>query len=47
LFCNGLLTLLFYSGFFTAMAYWMPWVLGVSRQELKDFFLKLVNLSRA
>jgi O-antigen/teichoic acid export membrane protein len=47
LFCNGLLTLLFYSGFFTAMVYWMPWILGVSRQELKYFFLKLVNLSRA
>ena len=46
LFFNGLLTLLFYCGFFTTLVYLMPWTLGVSRQELKDFFLKLVNLFR-
>jgi O-antigen/teichoic acid export membrane protein len=44
---NGLLTLLLYCVFFAVMIYWMPWVLGISRQELKSFFLKLVNLSRA
>ena len=47
LFFNGLLTLLFYCGFFVAMVCWVPWILGVSRRELKDFFLKLVKLSRA
>jgi hypothetical protein len=45
-FFNGLLTLLLYCGFFVVMVYRMPWVLGFSRQELKDFFLKFVNLSR-
>ena len=43
LFFKGLLTLFFYCGFVATIIWWMPSILGVSRQEVKDFFLKVTS----
>jgi len=43
LFFKGLLALFFYCGFVATIIWWMPSILGVSRQEVKDFFLKVTN----
>ena len=45
-FIEGGLALFVYCGLVGIMVWSMPGVAGVSRQELKDSFLKLVNLSR-
>tara|TARA_B100000315_G_scaffold210435_1_gene206711 strand:- start:16 stop:1536 length:1521 start_codon:yes stop_codon:yes gene_type:complete len=45
LFFRGGLALLLYCGFAGTMVWRMPWIAGTSRQEIRNFFFKLVNLS--
>jgi O-antigen/teichoic acid export membrane protein len=45
LFLKGILALFLYCGFVGMLTWRMPWVAGVSRQEIKNFFFKLVQLS--
>ena len=47
LFFQAGLMLLLYCGFVGMMMWWMPWVAGVSRQEVKNFMFKVFKLSWA
>ena len=44
LFFKGGLTLFLYCGFAGMMIWWMPWVAGVSRQDIKVYYFKFVKL---
>ena len=44
LFFKGSLTLLLYCGFAGSMIWWMPWVAGASRQEIKSYIFKFTKL---
>ena len=47
LFFQAGLMLLLYCGFVGMMMWWMPWVAGVSRQEVKSFIPRVFKLSWA
>jgi O-antigen/teichoic acid export membrane protein len=47
LFLGGGLALLLYFGFVGTMIWWMPWVAGTSRQEIKSYVFRIFRLSWA
>jgi hypothetical protein len=44
LFLKGGLTLVLYCGFAGMMIWRMPWVAGTSRQEIKNYYFKVIKL---
>ena len=45
IFFKGGLTLLLYSGFVGTMIWWMPWIAGASRREIKHYISRIVKPS--